>query len=63
MHLFKPNCGKEIPISTDFKMSKHMGKKQKIRMRKLENEAKNKKWMMRKLETTVFNKNIQLLLM
>ena len=40
-----------------------MGKKQKIRMRKLENEAKNKKWMMRKLETTVFNKNIQLLLM
>ena len=40
-----------------------MGKKQKIRMRQLENEAKNKKWMMRKLETTVFNKNIQLLLM
>ena len=63
MDLFKPNCGKEIPISTDFKMSKHMDKKQKIRMRKLKHEAKNKKWMMRKLETNVFNKNIQLLLM
>lgn len=40
-----------------------MDKKQKIRMRKLKHEAKNKKWMMRKLETNFFNKNMQLLLM